>query len=152
MLAILDLQLKKGQYTMDDGAREAVRKYIEDANTSSIAFGNARGVRNIFERLLVAQANRLSEDDDITKDELMTITADDVAAARASDEKLIAAEEAQKAIIQSAEATIAELEALSKSLPVSLELPEKRDDADDTAHPEVEEAKNGAAETPEKAE
>ena len=152
MLAILDLQLKKGQYTMDDGAREAVRKYIEDANTSSIAFGNARGVRNIFERLLVAQANRLSEDDDITKDELMTITADDVAAARASDEKMIAAEEAQKAIIQSAEATIAELEALSKSLPVSLELPEKRDDADDAALPEGEEAKNGAAETPEKAE
>jgi hypothetical protein len=29
-------------------------------NTNSIAFGNARGVRNIFERVLVEQANRLS--------------------------------------------------------------------------------------------
>ena len=133
MLDILDLQLKKGQYQLNGDAREAVRKYIEDANTSSIAFGNARGVRNIFERLLVAQANRLSEDPDITKEELMTITADDVAAARASDEKMIAAEEAQKALIQSAEDTIAELEALSKGIPVKLEMPEQ----EETSAPEA---------------
>src|SRR5574344_1551900 len=50
MLAILDLQLKKGQYALEDAARTAVRSYIEDSNTSSIAFGNARGIRNIFEK------------------------------------------------------------------------------------------------------
>ena len=128
MLDILALQLKKGQYQLDEDARASVRRYIEDANTSSIAFGNARGVRNIFERLLVAQANRLSEDPDITKEELMTITADDVAAARASDEKMIAAEKAQEALIKSAEDTLAELEALSKGIPVKLELPETQDE------------------------
>ena len=127
MLAILDLQLKKGQYQLTDEAREAMRAYIEAANTSSIAFGNARGVRNIFERLLIEQANRLAQDADITKDELMTITAEDVAAARGADEKMIAAEKAQEALIQSAEETLAELAELSKDLPVKLELPESDD-------------------------
>ena len=124
MLAILDLQLKKGQYQLTDDARAAVKDYIVAANTSSIAFGNARGVRNIFERLLVAQANRLAGSGDVTKDDLMTITADDVAAARASDEKMIAAEKAQEALIKSAEDTIAELRELSKNMPVKLEIPE----------------------------
>ncbi len=124
MLAILDLQLKKGQYQLNEDARAAVKDYIVAANTSSIAFGNARGVRNIFERLLVAQANRLAQGVDVTKDDLMTITAEDVAAARASDEKMIAAEKAQQALIQSAEDTIAELQALSKGVKVKLDLPE----------------------------
>lgn len=125
MLAILDLQLKKGQYQLNDAARAAVKDYILAANTSSIAFGNARGVRNIFERLLVAQANRLAAGDNVTKDDLMTITEADVAAARASDEKMQAAEKAQEALIQSAEDTIAELTALSKNVKVGeLDLPD----------------------------
>ena len=124
MLDILDLQLKKGQYQLTKDARAAVRDYITAANTSSIAFGNARGVRNIFEHLLVAQANRLSEDADITKDDLMTITAEDVLAARNSDEKMAAAEKAQEELIQSAEQTIAELTAISKGVSDKLEAPE----------------------------
>ena len=123
MLAILDLQLKKGQYRHDD-ARAAVKDYIVAANTSSIAFGNARGVRNIFERLLVAQANRLAQSEDVTKDDLMSITTEDVAAARASDEKMIAAEKAQEELIKSAEDTIAELQAMSRDVKVKLNLPE----------------------------
>lgn len=88
MLDILDLQLKKGQYQLTDEAKESVREYIVDANTSSIAFGNARGIRNIFERLLVAQANRLALAESLDKDALMTITAEDVAEAKHRDEKL----------------------------------------------------------------
>ena len=128
MLAILDLQLKKGQYRLTDEARAAVKDYIVAANTSSIAFGNARGVRNIFERLLVQQANRLAAGGEVTKDDLMTITVEDVEAARASDEKMLAAEKAQQALIQSAEDTIAELQALSKDVKVTLDKPEKDGD------------------------
>ena len=124
MAAILDLNLKKGQYQFTEDGREAAKQYINDANTSSIAFGNARGVRNIFERLLVQQANRLAQIENVTTDDLMTITAEDVQAARASDEKMIAAEKAQQEIIQSAEDTIAELTALSKNIPVKLETPD----------------------------
>ena len=123
MAAILDLNLKKGQYKLTEDGREAARQYISDANTSSISFGNARGVRNVFERLLVAQANRLAQSADLSKEDLMTITAEDVQAARESDEKMIAAEKAQQALIQSAEDTIAELTKLAKDIPVKLEPP-----------------------------
>ncbi len=125
MLAILDLQLKKGQYRLTEGARAAVGDYIKAANTSSIAFGNARGVRNIFERLLVAQANRLAQGGDVTKEDLMDITEEDVAAARASDEKMLAAEKARDELVKSAEETIAELQELSKNVKVRLDGPEE---------------------------
>ena len=128
MMAILELDLRKGQYQLSEDAKEAARQYIKDANTSSISFGNARGVRNIFERLLVAQANRLSTCEAPTKEDLMTITAEDVRAARESDEKMAAAEKAQQALIQSAEQTLAELTALSKDIPVKLDPPVKADE------------------------
>jgi len=116
MMAILDLQLKKGQYQLDADASVAVREYIVDANTGSIAFGNARGVRNIFERLLVAQANRLAEDADLTKDELMTITAADVAAARESDDKLNKVLKERAESEAAAKQAIEELERLSAEI------------------------------------
>jgi len=118
MMGILDLQLKKGQYQLTEQARRDVADYIAAANTSSIAFGNGRGVRNIFERLLVAQANRLAQAENVTKEDLMTLTEDDVAAARGSDEKILAAEKAQQELIQSAEETLAELQKLAKDVPV----------------------------------
>ena len=69
---------------------------------------------------MVAQANRLAGSAaELTADDLMQITVEDVKAARASDEKILAAERKEKEIIESAEATIAELEQLARSLPVS---------------------------------
>lgn len=44
-------------------------------------FGNARGVRNLFERTVAAQANRLAALPDVTREMLMTLTADDLRAA-----------------------------------------------------------------------
>ena len=92
MLSILDLQLKKGQYTLDEAARNAVRTYIEDSNTTSIAFGNARGVRNIFEKVLTEQANRLASLKNVTREQLMEIAEADVVAARAADTQLAKAQ------------------------------------------------------------
>ena len=116
MMFILDLQLKKGQYQLDDAARSAVREYIEVSNTGSIAFGNARGVRNIFERLLVAQANRLSSAEAPTREQLMTISEADVLEARANDDKLNKAIREREAHESEAKAALEELERLSKSL------------------------------------
>ncbi len=97
MMSILELQLKKGQYTLTEEARSAVREYIELANTGSIAFGNARGVRNVFERLLIAQANRLATAESPTKEALMEITAEDVQSAEQSDEKIEQAKKQKEA-------------------------------------------------------
>ena len=114
MLGILDMQLKKGQFTMDEAARTAVREYIEASNTSSIAFGNARGIRNIFEKLMVEQANRLSVGTNLSKEALMSITEADVLAARANDTQLAKAELAKKQMEESAKAAIEELKHLTK--------------------------------------
>ncbi len=113
MLAILDMQLKKGQYAMDEEARAAVREYIEVSNTGSIAFGNARGIRNIFEKLMVEQANRLSAQSNPSKDELMGITVADVAAARENDTQLAKAELTRKQMEADARAAIEELKCFS---------------------------------------
>ena len=133
MMGILDLQLKKGQYRLTEQARKDVADYIAAANTSSISFGNGRGVRNIFERLLVAQANRLAQAENVTKDDLMTITEADVAAARSTDEKILAAEKAQQELIKSAEDTLAELQKLAKDVPVKLEPPAPEPAPEDAA-------------------
>lgn len=86
MVAIFSLQCKKGCYSMDDAAKEAVRQYIEEASSQdAISFGNARGVRNLFEKVLINQANRLSQLDSVDREQLMAITAADVTAARDAD-------------------------------------------------------------------
>ena len=82
MMGIFEMQCKKGCYTLTEEAKEAVNEFIAESNTNSISFGNARGVRNIFEMILVNQANRLAEAEEITRESLMEITLDDVNRAR----------------------------------------------------------------------
>ena len=43
---------------------------------------SARGVRNLFEHILVAQNNRLAAMENVTREDLTVITADDVLRAR----------------------------------------------------------------------
>ncbi len=78
MLAIFDMRVKKGGYELADGAREEIRAFIEKQNVDPITFGNARGVRNLFEQVLVAQANRLAGETEISREILARITPEDV--------------------------------------------------------------------------
>ena len=82
MLDIFKMQCKKGCYQLSDGVEELVRDYITEENGDPETFGNARGVRNIFEHILVAQNNRLAGMETVTKEDLMTLTQDDVLHAR----------------------------------------------------------------------
>jgi SpoVK/Ycf46/Vps4 family AAA+-type ATPase len=82
MVDIFKLQCKKGCYTLAEGAEQEVREFIEDENSDGITFGNARGVRNLFEQILTEQANRLAKLDTFTREDLMTITVEDVLHAR----------------------------------------------------------------------
>ncbi|MBQ9988343.1 MAG: AAA family ATPase [Clostridia bacterium] len=82
MVDIFQMQCEKAHYVLGPDAREAVRAYIDEENDDTVGFGNARGVRNLFERVLVEQANRLAQDTDVTREKLMTITAQDVFAAQ----------------------------------------------------------------------
>ena len=85
MMGIFRMRCDKGQYTLDADAEAAVRQFITEENTHPETFGNARGVRNLYERILVQQANRLAELETVTKDDLVRLTAEDVRAAREAD-------------------------------------------------------------------
>lgn len=116
MMLILDMQLRKSEYTLSADAQDAVRDYINQSASHVSGFGNARGVRNIFERLLVAQANRLAADPDITKDELMTITIDDIKSSYSSDDKLQMALKAKSETEEKLSSAISELDAIANGL------------------------------------
>ncbi len=78
MLDIFKSRCDKGGYTLAEGALDRVRAFIEKQNVDPVTFGNARGVRNLFEQILVCQANRIAAVSDITKETLMSITVSDV--------------------------------------------------------------------------
>ncbi|MBQ6646123.1 MAG: AAA family ATPase [Clostridia bacterium] len=103
MLAIFDLRCKQGGYVLDEDARDEVEAFITKQNIDPIIFGNARGIRNLFEQVLIAQSNRLVNEADITKEKLMQITAQDVL--NASE----AAVEKQKTEQKGADETLIEL-------------------------------------------
>ncbi len=81
LAAIFALQCKKNCYTLTAEAEAEVRSYLDAAAEAAGAFGNARGARNFFEKILTAQANRLAELDDVSREMLMEITDADVKAA-----------------------------------------------------------------------
>ena len=81
MVAIFKMQCKKGCYVLVQGTEELVRDFIAEESADD-SFGNARGVRNLFEHILVAQNNRLAKMENVTRDDLMQILPDDVLHAR----------------------------------------------------------------------
>lgn len=78
MLGIFELQCKKSCYLLDDDAKKAVREYFDAVSTAAGEFGNARGVRNSFEKILTEQANRIAALEAVSREDLMKITVDDV--------------------------------------------------------------------------
>ena len=82
MMGIFDMRCKGSCYELDEDARPLVRDYIAEESADQESFGNGRGVRNIFENIIVAQNNRLAKMENVTREDLMHITADDVLHAR----------------------------------------------------------------------
>lgn len=73
------LQMKKNEYTMNDD----VAKYLKQCLESVVAnkpkdFGNARFVRNLFEKTVEAQANRLASISSPTKESISEILKQDI--------------------------------------------------------------------------
>ncbi|MDO4355087.1 MAG: AAA family ATPase [Clostridia bacterium] len=87
MLEILLMRAEKSMYALDEAARAAAKDWIASAAAEPATFGNGRGVRNLFERMLTQQANRVSALSDPTVEQLMAISTEDVAAARSAWEQ-----------------------------------------------------------------
>jgi len=70
--------LEKNKYVLDDETSDYVKKLLEDMYENRGAnFGNARDVRNIFEKVVSAQANRVAALNVPTKKDLVTIRKED---------------------------------------------------------------------------
>ncbi|MEG1988521.1 MAG: AAA family ATPase [Oscillibacter sp.] len=78
LLEIFEMQCKKGCYEMAEGTRDLVRERIRAENDSAVSFGNARGVRNLLEQILVRQAGRLAALDSVSREDLTQILPEDV--------------------------------------------------------------------------
>ena len=78
MVDIFKMRCDGSKYVLAEGAEDAVRRLIERESGDKIGFGIARGVRNLFEDVLVRQANRLALESEITAEKLMEILPCDV--------------------------------------------------------------------------
>lgn len=75
---IFCLQMKKNEYTMTEDNCNLLKKYFVDiVNNKPKDFGNARFVRNLFERAVQNQANRLAKEGNLTRDMLKEIKVED---------------------------------------------------------------------------
>ena len=79
LMAIADLMLDQQNYIFGPGAEEAFRAYLERRVTRP-RFAHGRSVRNSIDRARLRQANRLFGEGQgvLSRDELMTITPDDI--------------------------------------------------------------------------
>lgn len=76
---IFKMYMKKNQYTMDGDAEAYLKTRLEIVvEKKDRNFGNARYARNVFEKSIQAQANRLAGKTGLTKEELSELTMDDL--------------------------------------------------------------------------
>ena len=76
---IFKMYMKKNQYTLNDSTEAYLRTRFEIAvEKKDRNFGNARFARNVFEKSIQAQANRLAGQTNLSKDELTEIVISDL--------------------------------------------------------------------------
>ena len=78
LLDILEVMVRQAGLTIEEEALKKVGDKLEGmSREEKTDFGNARGVRNIFEKMVMNQANRLVSIEEPTKELLMTLTGED---------------------------------------------------------------------------
>ncbi len=79
LMDILECMSKKSGFRIDDDAKALVREHLETmTDLERKEFGNARGIRNMFEKMLINQANRLVSRNTYDLNNLSLITKDDL--------------------------------------------------------------------------
>ena len=83
LLAIAELMLAEQNYRFSPAAQEAFTRYLKLRMTME-HFANARSVRNALDRARLRQANRLfgRREGPMTREDLMTLEAEDILASR----------------------------------------------------------------------
>lgn len=79
LLEIAELMLRQREYQLDKGAREEIIKILQRSSGAAVENpGNARLVRNIIERAIRRQAVRIVGQEKLKREDLMTITREDI--------------------------------------------------------------------------
>lgn len=79
LIEIMETMAEDAGLTIEEGAKERILKQLDNMKEQEWEdFGNARGIRNMFEKIVINQANRLVLLDAPAKEQLMTIVAEDV--------------------------------------------------------------------------
>ncbi len=82
MMGIFDMRCSQSGYQLNENARDELQAILEEKSQDVGGFGNARGVRNLFEKAIAEQADRLAASNaELTKEMLMTLTEEDLRAA-----------------------------------------------------------------------
>jgi type VII secretion ATPase EccA len=79
LYAILESILSRLDYTLEEGVAEVIRQHIHTAILhKKRAFGNARFVRNMFEKIMENQSIRLASEGELSEESLRLIRKEDV--------------------------------------------------------------------------
>jgi len=79
LLDIFLLTAKKNGYTVGEEAKDYVKDYYEKKTAlHETNFANARDTRNLFEKAVTRQANRLAGEKDLTREQLEELTLEDI--------------------------------------------------------------------------
>ena len=79
LIQIFDFIIKKNEFVLTDEASDLVKEVIAKAVANkNNNFGNARYIRNLFEKVITQQANRIATAENITNEILSKIEAVDI--------------------------------------------------------------------------
>ena len=79
LIAILHCMAHRSGFAIDEDAIALVESYLDHMDERTRAsFGNARGIRNLFEKIVVSQANRIVTYETPTMEQLSMIQKEDV--------------------------------------------------------------------------
>ena len=95
MMGIFDMRCQKSGYELATDARDLLKGLLALFSLDMKGFGNARGVRNLFERAVSAQADRLALLETVTREQLMCLTSEDIRSASGQEEASEHAEQMQ---------------------------------------------------------
>lgn len=87
MMDIFEMRCEKSGYELASDAKSTLEGLLRLLSLDVKGFGNARGVRNLFERAVSAQANRLSKLTELTREQLMMLSAEDIRVAGGGEEE-----------------------------------------------------------------
>lgn len=79
LIEIMEVMAKDAGLTIEEDAKKRILEQLDTMKPEEWEdFGNARGIRNMFEKIVTNQANRLVLLDSPTKEQIMTLVAEDV--------------------------------------------------------------------------